>query len=215
MTAAKAKVHILSMVLGTFLFLLLGSIVYALLDRQFPSSHWYELNSVIVTGPEGGPVVLGQPIIVTVQRTIHRDFKGEYVTTIRQLPGLHTVCTGGLSVLYRSNSNLPEPLTLGYWTEGSRPPCEEALEPGFYVLQTCVTVQPNLSFLADRQVCRDSPPWEVVAEQVALRCDRIRVSRPGIYHTPASPWYESITHLLDCLDSEAEAAAKGYRRAGE
>ena len=218
MTATKAKTHFIAMILGTFLFLVVGAGGYALLDRQFPASYWYELDSVIVTGPDGGAVVKGEPVFVAVRRTIHRDFLGSYVTTVRALPDLHTVCTGppgGLPVPYRTGARLPEPLTLGYWTEGAQPPCEEALTAGHYILQTCITINPAIWLLSDRQVCRDSPPFEVVERAAAAECDRVRVSRRGIYHEPGGQWYDSIGHLLDCLDTVRDARAAGYRRAGE
>jgi hypothetical protein len=117
--------------------------------------------------------------------------------------------------VYRADANLPEPLTLGYWTEGAKPPCEAALTAGHYILQTCVTINPAIWFLAERQVCRDSPPFEVVERAAAAECDRIRVSRRGLFHEPGGQWYDSIGHLLDCLDTVRDARGAGYRRAGE
>lgn len=123
----------------------------------FPPARWYELASVRVND-----TFIGQDVTLTPARTIHRDFRGSYTVTVFRVgpdDRWTQVCTGGLSVPYRTNSALPVPVTLDWWTAGAEPPCQEALGVGRFVLETCVNVGPFS--LPWRDVCPLSGVFKV------------------------------------------------------
>ena len=95
----------------------------------WPASWWLELDSVRVA--DG---VVGQPVVMHVQRTIHRDFTGTWGVTVRALEdtGTFVACAASAVSDYRIGSDLPEVITLGWWTNGR---CE-TLPPGTYLVQT-------------------------------------------------------------------------------
>lgn len=135
-----------------------------------PMSKRYELLSVAVETP----VKLGDIVHVSVLRRIHRSFQGRYVTTVRRIDDVAPVCNGGLSVPYQAMSaevlnEQPVPLvvSLDWWTEGAKPPCQrevDRLSPGVFVLTTCIYDETGglQNRLWPRFVCRDSNPFEVV-----------------------------------------------------
>jgi hypothetical protein len=98
-----------------------------------PASIWYEIKSVTVLDGTAGNIHM------SVDRTIHRAFQGEYYTSVRSMPDRSVVCAGGSDIAYDPRSSLPDPLTLAWWTGGA---CDTtpALKPGPYVLVTTFEV---------------------------------------------------------------------------
>ena len=69
-----------------------------------------------------------------VERTIHRDFTGTWGVSVRSLTdqGSMVACAASAVSDYRIGADLPEILTLGWWTNGR---CE-TLPAGTYLVQT-------------------------------------------------------------------------------
>ena len=95
----------------------------------WPASWWLEIDSVRVA--DG---IEGRPVLMHVERTIHRDFAGTWGVTVRSLTahGSMVACAASAVSDYRTGADLPGVLTLGWWTTGR---CE-ALPPGTYLVQT-------------------------------------------------------------------------------
>lgn len=103
-----------------------------------PVSNWYELRALHVEDAR-----VGEPIIIHIDRTIHKEFIGEFDVIVRRLvpDGWESVCVGGAGGQLRPDMVLPKPATLGWWTGGN---CESLDQPGSYVVTTTATVLPGL-----------------------------------------------------------------------
>lgn len=95
----------------------------------WPASWWLDVDSVRVA--DG---VAGQPVIMHVERTIHRNFTGTWGVTVRSLQQQHTyvACAASAVADYRISADLPEIVTLGWWSNGQ---CK-TLPAGIYVIHT-------------------------------------------------------------------------------
>lgn len=97
----------------------------------WPASWWLEIDSVRVA--DG---IEGKPVLMHVERTIHRDFTGTWGVSVRRLTdqgqGSMVACAASAVSDYRIDEYLPVVLTLGWWTNGR---CE-TLPPGTYLVQT-------------------------------------------------------------------------------
>ena len=103
----------------------------------FPrSGHWVEFRSMVVADAP-----LGDPVIMQVDRTIHRPTFGDWhVVVRRQLAGGWGIdCTASGASDYFPGSALPDPLTLEWWTEGQ---CA-LTQPGLYFVTTTWTFRPE------------------------------------------------------------------------
>ena len=103
-----------------------------------PITYWYELRSVSVADAHAG-----QPIILRVDRSINHSFVGEFDVILRRLTpdGWQVVCTGDGGGDYRTDSALPDPLTLEWWSNGG---CTVIDQPGKYMVSTTLQVFPGL-----------------------------------------------------------------------
>ena len=137
---------------------LVGSAIAALYGwrSMWPPGRWYQMTVVRVDD-----VLAGQRPVVSTDRRILRDFNGRYVTTVRSVPEMKPLCSGGQPVPYRSASTLPEPTYLDWWTAGAIPPCMGELRPGKYVLTTCIFVQTDIPLIGEVKSCVDSNIFEV------------------------------------------------------
>ncbi|OOY20897.1 hypothetical protein BMI86_10350 [Thioclava sp. DLFJ5-1] len=122
----------------------------------WPASHWYELRAVHV---DDGRV--GGPVRVVPDRSILRAFNGSYTTTVRNLPDLNVMCSGGETVRYREGVKLRASVDLDWWTAGALPPCTQELVEGSYVLTTCIHVKTGIPLVGERTACVDSNIFNV------------------------------------------------------
>lgn len=130
--------------------LLLMSLV---LIQVWPASFWFEVRSVRVFDANAGAQV-----VMAVDRAIKRDFRGEWLASIRRLENGRWVsfCTARGAANYGADSQLPDPLTLRWWTY---PDCHP-LPPGKYVMRTTWTVK-GFSLMPDKDVTADSNIFEI------------------------------------------------------
>lgn len=129
--------------------LLLGAVVI----QVWPASFWFEARSVRVFDSQ-----VGRPIVMAVDRSINRDFRGEWIASIRRMEkgrwASYCVATGTTN--YRTDSVYPDPLTLQWWTH---PNCHP-LPPGKYLMRTAWVIKGE-SFLPDKVAQADSNIFEV------------------------------------------------------
>lgn len=121
----------------------------------WPASWWLEISSVRVA--DG---IEGKPVLMHVERTIHRDFVGTWGVSVRSLTdqGSMVACAASAVSDYRIGADLPEALTLGWWTNGR---CE-TLPAGTYLVQT--TWQIHVSgLLPAKTVQATSNPFVIYA----------------------------------------------------
>ena len=94
-----------------------------------PASAWMDLHGVTVSDS-----TVGEPIFITVTRTISKPFHARWIATVRRMTdaGLEHSCSATGENEYRNESVLPDPLTLDWWTF----PIKCDLQPGKYRLDT-------------------------------------------------------------------------------
>jgi len=102
----------------------------------FPASWWLDVSRVKVFDSE-----VGQPVRMEADREIRRPFSGEWSAIVRRKRGAHWIvaCPSFGMGDYRMDAELPEPLTLEWWTDGACP----ALTAGTYLLTTSWTIYPT------------------------------------------------------------------------
>lgn len=107
-----------------------------LVSWAFPASWWFEVPRLRVM--DG---VAGAPIVMEVDRKIHRPFSGEWSVLVRKKRGEHWVvaCPSYGMGNYRPDAELPEPLTLNWWTDGACP----TLVAGTYLMTTSWSIYPT------------------------------------------------------------------------
>jgi len=124
----------------------------------WPASWWLEISSVRVA--DG---IEGRPVLMHVERTIHRDFTGTWGVTVRALEEsrMHIACAASAVTDYRIGSDLPEAVTLGWWTNGR---CE-TLPAGTYIVQTTWQVH-GAGILPAKTIQATSNPFVIYREAV-------------------------------------------------
>jgi len=140
----------------------------------WPASHWYRLNAVQVDDAE-----FGNPIKVTPDRHILRDFNGSYVTTVREVLSNRVICSGGERVPYRAGAGLRPDIDIEWWTAGAEPSCMKGMIPGKYVMTTCIFVQTEIPLVGERGECVDSNIFEVFAHDRLPLSTLIKPDRKG------------------------------------
>lgn len=124
----------------------------------WPASWWLEISSVRVA--DG---IEGRPVLMHVERTIHRDFTGTWGVTVRALrdTGTYVACAASAVSDYHIGSDLPEAITLGWWTNGR---CE-TLPAGTYIVQTTWQVH-GAGILPAKTIQATSNPFVIYREAV-------------------------------------------------
>ena len=94
-----------------------------------PAENWLAVSGITV-----GDSDAGSPILMTVNRVIHRPFIANWVATVRRVvgDGVEVTCTATSTASYRPDAVLPRPVTLDWWTY----PIQCVLPPGRYRLDT-------------------------------------------------------------------------------
>ena len=99
------------------------------LIQLWPASWWMEVQSIHVADTKAG-----EPILMHVEREIHRDFSGTWGVSVRVMGAGHgyVVCSESAVSGYLKGADLPNTLTLAWWTNGQ---CS-TLPVGVYIVQT-------------------------------------------------------------------------------
>lgn len=141
---------------GAILAFLIAFGVWPHLSRWvWPSSRYYELIAV-----EIGDARMGEPVPLRAVRVIHRPFSGAYNVSLRHVGRSAPVCNGGMEVDYKPGHDTIAERDLEWWTAGAVPDCMSQLEPGQYVLSTCIYVDSPA-----REICRDSNVFTILPRE--------------------------------------------------
>jgi len=129
--------------------------LYSLLQAVPPASWWLDVRSVTVVDSTEG-----NPIFMTVDRDVNRDFTGIWSVDLRRLDpdtgGWISECvTDETRQPYFAGAALRRPLTLDYWAS---PECAD-LGPGTYFITTMWRINPD--GLMPRTLQISSPPFMV------------------------------------------------------
>ena len=118
----------------------------------WPAFWWLEVRDINLSNARQGA-----PIVMAVDRDIHRAFRGHWSVTVRQWDGAGwvTYCNASGSSNYRADARFPVPLTLRWWTDGQ---CYD-LSPGRYRITTRWVIDTTLP---DKTVTADSNVFEVL-----------------------------------------------------
>lgn len=137
----------------TVLAVCVGWLLTIVITHLWPASYWLEVNSIRVADSQAN-----QPVIMYIDRKIHRDFVGVWGVTVRSIKdtGVHIVCASSALSDYKEGNELPEVVTLGWWTNGK---CE-TLPVGIYVVQTTWQIQSNGIF-PTKVVSQTSNPFKI------------------------------------------------------
>ncbi|QPC87156.1 hypothetical protein GA830_10680 [Mesorhizobium sp. NBSH29] len=101
-----------------------------------PASHWFEVKDIQVMDAR-----VGQTPAMKVKRTIHRPFRGHWITTVMRKQSdetYTTFCTSSGTQDYVTDAMLPVDLDLDWWTW----PRQCQLPAGEYKLRTFWSVLP-------------------------------------------------------------------------
>lgn len=134
--------------------ILLGLLLWYWTLAAYPrASFWYQVNDIVVFDT---PV--GEEVVMDVERTIRRPFTARWSVLVRELSdenGWEIVCTAQGSGNYRPDAVLPNPTTLGWWTDGQ---CA-TLEPGYYMISTVWRI--DVPTIGDRIAAHDTDVFRV------------------------------------------------------
>jgi hypothetical protein len=147
-TARLAFVH----TNGTFL-KFLGIVAAAIFFLTYPPPSWIlEVDGISVEDTPAGTTP-----VMRVDRTIHRDFAGEWTVTVMKKGqrGFYAFCTARGANDYRTDAELPDDLDLDWWTW----PTKCALPAGTYKLKTLWVI--HLPIFPDKEVRATSNVFEV------------------------------------------------------
>lgn len=127
-------------------------------SHAWPSSWWLTVRHVIAfDGPATAPVVMD------VNRTIQRAFIADWSVLIRRWNGARWVvyCAANGGGEYRPDADLPDPVTLDWWTNGQ---CTTPVQ-GRYLISTVWTIRGGA--LPDKVVRAESNVFEVLPPKPA------------------------------------------------
>ena len=95
--------------------LCIGWLLTLAITHLWPASYWLEVNSVRVADSQAN-----KPVVMYIDRKIHRDFVGIWGVTVRSIKdtGTHIACASSALSDYKEGTELPEVVTLGWWTTG-------------------------------------------------------------------------------------------------
>lgn len=138
----------------TVLAVCVGWLLTLAITHLWPASYWLEVNSVRVADSQAN-----QPVVMYIDRKIHRDFVGVWGVTVRSIQdtGVHIACASSALSDYKEGAELPEVVTLGWWTNGK---CE-TLPVGVYIVQTTWQIQSN-GFFPTKVVTQTSNPFKII-----------------------------------------------------
>lgn len=125
-----------------------------LIALAMPASYYKESGTLKVD-TEGQ-----EEMIIVYTGEIHREFLGVYSVIIRDAHTDKIVAEDrSNTILYKPNSNRPNPITLDWWAPGI---ADIELPPGYYVMTTCWTIKrPFGGIVPEKHICVTSNVFEV------------------------------------------------------
>lgn len=120
------------------------------------ATYWYENRSVGIAN-----TIEGEPIILTVDRTVKRAFSGSYTVLLRHVSNGVIQCEAGGALRYKPGTELPDPVTLAWWAWSDTRCAGPNVPPGTYTVETCWTIHNPWAILPDKTICGVSNVFEV------------------------------------------------------
>lgn len=116
----------------------------------FDVNEWFVVRSVSV-----GDAVQGDPVSMTVDRSILREFRATYTVEVRTFPGRAVQCVASDTLNYHPENQLPPVVTLEWWANDGE--CAGAkLPPGDYIVLTDWRIAAPIEGMADPVVHSES-----------------------------------------------------------
>lgn len=118
----------------------------------WPARYYFDPQKLVV--PNTRP---HESVVMLFEREINKNFLGRWSVTVRRFTdhGPTVVCSAAGQANYKTDSILPDPLTLDWWTEGA---CK-TLPPGDYMISTTWEIYPVL--WPEKQISIDSNIFQV------------------------------------------------------
>ena len=125
--------------IASVLWILAVAVSYA-----WPTSWWMEVNSVRVADSK-----VGQPIVMAVDRVIHKSFVAQWGVNVRvvSVDGSYVACAASALSSYVAGAEIPHAVDLGWWTNNQ---CA-TLPVGSYVVHTTWVI-PGIGPLPDKTI---------------------------------------------------------------
>lgn len=120
---------------------------------MWPASYWFEVDHISVPNAK-----VGKPIVMEVQRSIHRPFSADWHVVVRRRTTAGSwviTCAADGSTDYLPEASLPQPTTLDWWTNGRCP----SLTPGTFRIHTTWQLEPQ--YVPTKRVTAVSNIFEV------------------------------------------------------
>lgn len=129
---------------------------YLAVDEWMPASPWMTVDHVSVR--DG---FVGEDLTMIVNRTIHRDFAGQWIVQMRRqgTMGWHLECSATGPSIYKKGSELPYVLTMKWWVSNQ---CVTQ-QPGIYKLETTWMI--DVPFVDNRVLTVESNPFMIRERQ--------------------------------------------------
>lgn len=129
-------------------------LIVGFVGNVLPTSNWFDVKSVEVFD-----TTAGVPPLMEVDRDITQPFVADWLVEVerRGTSGYYLQCSARGQSAYRTDAELPRPLTLDWWTY----PVICNLQPGTYRVET--TWELDLGFAGKRTVRVLSNPFVVKA----------------------------------------------------
>lgn len=102
-----------------------------------------------------------EPAAIRFERTIRRDFIGEYSVTVRGIDRGIVCQASSTRFPYERGATLPEPLDMAWWAPGDSR-CARLYPPGTYSMETCWTGYVWFRLVPAKTTCMESNPFTVV-----------------------------------------------------
>jgi hypothetical protein len=128
----------------------------------WPVERWYDLRKVAIAD-----AAIGDTVTILIERVVNHQFTGRYNVVLLDVTTGQVVCEGGDETVYSPARQLPPTITLDWWTDGAEPPCQEAIQPGTFQLETCVQVMHSIPLIGRREDCATSNVFKISAREVA------------------------------------------------
>ena len=134
-------------------------LVWLAVTSLWPTTYWFDVRAVHVHDSREG-----EPVLMTVDRMIAREFDGRYFVQVRVINadgGVGPVkCPGAGGGPYLVGSELPNPLTLDWWASTK---CD--LPAGRYRAVTTWEIKPDLPILPGKRLTVFSNVFEVLPNE--------------------------------------------------
>lgn len=135
-----------------------------LLEKEHAFSSYMEVQRVSV-----GNSTEGEHVVIDVERSIHKAFRGAYHVEVRTFPRREVVCVASDELMYTPTASLPPLITLEWWAD-DRSCSGTELPAGDYILVTTWSIL---------DLPREVSPKTLTVESNQFSVEPVEVERLG------------------------------------